>query len=219
VKIRDLLDGLPARRSTKIIDGRHAEGTNGQEDALTPDVLPLGEQHNGQAAARRNILVAISGTPLDRSVMTLACKAARDKKAQVFAVFGIEVPRTKAIDDEMPAETRSAHEALDQVTSVAGRMDIDIEPEIVQSRDFGHSLVDEAEAHECALLVMGLPYRLGVEGEIVGTEALDYVLRHAPCTVWVVRGQPPERAQPPEQVEQAERQPERADREHSAVPR
>lgn len=205
MKIRDLLGGLPNRRSTKVIDGQHPMGApaQGDMDAFKPDMLPLDEEQNGhQGRCNRNILVAVSGHELDRELVTLAGKVAREKKAavrpQIFAVYGIEVPRTKAIDDEMPEETDRAHQALNHAAGVALQMDIEIEPEIVQSRHFGHSLVDEAEAHECALLILGLPYRIGLNGQIEGSDALDFVLRNAPCKVWVVRGQPPEKLDHPE---------------------
>lgn len=197
MKFRELLGGLPGGRTAKVIDGQHPRGTPGYDDTeeLKPDLLPLPERQNGRnGQCKRNILVAVSGCELDREVMTLACKVAKEKKSQLFAVYGIEVPRTKTIDDEMPEFTENAHKALNQAATLAEHMNMEIEPEIVQSRHFGHSLVDEAEAHECALLIMGLPYRIGLNGKIEGFEALDYVLRHAPCKVWIVRGQPPEKA-------------------------
>jgi nucleotide-binding universal stress UspA family protein len=203
VKIRELLEGLPIRRSAKIIDGQHPTGAPAQNggETLKPDMLPLSNEETGRSGqCKRNILVAISGCELDREVMTLAGKVARDKKAQVFAVYGIEVPRTKAIDDDMPEETEAAHTALNKVASIADQMDQEIEPEIVQSRHFGRSLVDEAEAHDCALLIIGLPFRLGVGDQIEGFETVEYVLRNAPCKVWIVRGRPQEK------VEKAERE-------------
>jgi nucleotide-binding universal stress UspA family protein len=196
VKLRDWLEGLPVRRTPKVIDGRHPRSTAASEDEVRPDLLPLPEGKGGpNGQSKRNILVAISGCPLDRELMTLACKVGQEKRAQIFAVYGIEVPRTKAIDDEMPELTDAAHQALSRAADVAEHMGVEIEPEIVQSRHFGHSLVDEAEAHDCALLIMGLPYRPGVGGQIVGSEALEYVLRNAPCKVWVVRGAPPEKTE------------------------
>jgi len=193
-----LLGGKPYRRSNKIIDGQHTtnDATHFNGSALKPDLLPLSDEQNGNGAhGKRGLLVAVTGSDLDREVMTLACKVAQEKKAPIFAVYGIEVPRTKAIDDEMPTETEKAHQALDCVATVAQQLHMVIEPEIVQSRHFGHSLVDEAEAHDCALLIMGLPYRIGVGGQIEGTEALEYVLRSAPCKVWVVRGLPQEKTE------------------------
>ena len=230
VKIRELLEGLPLKRSAKVIDGQHPAGAHEQVngDALKPDMLPLENEQDGRNAhCKRNILVAVSGCELDREIMTLAGKVAREKKSEVFAVYGIEVPRTKAIDDEMPQETERAHKALDHVQAVAEQMSLDIEPEIIQSRHFGHSLVDEAEAHECALLIIGLPYRLTLGDEIEGFETLEYVLRNAPCKVWIVRGQPTDKADKADKVDRADKvdkidkidKTEQVEREHSAVAR
>jgi nucleotide-binding universal stress UspA family protein len=210
VKFRELLEGrLPLGRSAKIIDGRHPEDTSAQngEEAVRPDLLPLSEEHNGHGHGRRNVLVAVSGCELDREVMSLAGKVARDKRARVYAVYGIEVPRSKVIDDEMPAETENGQRALYHVGMVAEKMGLDIDTEIVQSRHFGHSLVDEAQSHDCALLIYGVPFRHLGEDQITGQDTLDYILRHAPCRVWIVRGQPPE-----EEVDHSQ-----SEREHTLV--
>lgn len=195
MKFRELLEGrLPLTRSAKVIDGQHPEDAPApiSGDALKPDLLPLSEEHAGHGHGKRNVLVIVSDCELDREVISLAGKVAREKHSKVYAVYGIEVPRSKAIDDEMPAETDAAHRALYQVASVAEKMGLDIDTEIVQSRHFGHSLVDEAQSHECALLIYGVPFRHLGETEITGQDTLDYILRNAPCRVWIVRGQPPE---------------------------
>jgi nucleotide-binding universal stress UspA family protein len=207
VKFRELLEGrLPhGGKSAKVIDGLHPEDapTKNGADALKPDLLPISEEQTGHGYSRRNVLVVVSGCELDREVASLAGKVAREKRSKVYAVYGIEVPRSKAIDDEMPAETESAHRALYHVASVAEKMGLDIDTEIVQSRHFGHSLVDEAQSHDCALLIYGVPFRHLGQDEISGQDTLDYILRNAPCRVWIVRGQPPE-----EEIEhsQAERE-------------
>lgn len=183
-----LLGAGSSRRSGKVIDGQHPAlanaATNGE--ALKPDLLPDDQcRHHGPH--QTNILVAVRGWSVDREVVSLACKVATEKRGQVFAVYGIEVPRAKAIDDEMPQQTEKAHEVLERAAGVAQKAGVAIDKEIVQSRDFGHSLVDEAEAHECDLLIIGVPYQLGVAGQIEGLDALTYVLQNAPCKVWVVR--------------------------------
>jgi len=60
--------------------------------------------------------------------------------------------------------------------------------------------VDEALAHECSLVILGLPYNVGLNGHFDLSETADYVLKNAPCRVWLIRGQ---------QSEAAARQPER----------
>ena len=189
--------GLPAGRATKIIDGLHPEQLHTSGNTPKPDMLPLPEGDDGQHAhTKRNVLVAVTGHDLDCETVTMACNIAKMKKAAIYAIYGIEVPRKLAIDAELPQETEAASEALERATSVADQMHMHVAPEIVQSRNFGQSLVEEARAHECALIILGLPYHLGLGGHFDLGEAADYVLKNAPCRVWLVRGQRPESAEP-----------------------
>ena len=199
MKFREFLGGLPNRDRAKIIDGNHettnASGTD--ENPSMSDLLPMpAQQGDPQTRCGRNILVAVNGSELDRDLITMAGKVASDPKyaikPKIYAVFGIEVPRTKAIDDEMPEATERAHTALNLVAEVAAKFKIDIEQEIIQSRHFGHSLVDEVDAHDVGMLIYGQSYQKGTDGRLVGFEALEHVLQHAACKVWVVRGVPPD---------------------------
>lgn len=195
--------GLPTGRAMKIIDGRHPEQLHTSGNAPKPDMLPLPEDADGlHTHPKRNVLVAITGHDLDCETMTMACNIAKMKKAGVYAIYGIEVPRKLAIDAELPKETETASEALERASAVADQMHMHIDPEIVQSRNFGQSLVDEARAHECALVILGLPYRVGVGGHFDLGDTADFVLKNAPCRVWLIRGQRPESA---ERIERADR--------------
>jgi nucleotide-binding universal stress UspA family protein len=199
--------GLP-----KVVDGRHPEtnGTHGNGNTPKPDLLALpNEEEQQRTRCRRNVLVGLTGTDLDRELVTFACTIGKSKKVSVYVVYGIEVPRTLAVDAEMPEQTRQAGEALDIAAMVAGQLDVRIESEIIQSRHFGKSLVEEGEAHECALIIMGLPYALAHGGHFDLSETVDFVLKSAPCKVWLMRGAQPEKAEKPEKpekVDQAERQ-------------
>jgi nucleotide-binding universal stress UspA family protein len=154
-----------------------------------PDMLPLDAVDSKGANCRRSIVVAISGTDLDTELLSLASNIAKAKKANVFVVYGIEVPRKLAIDAEMPEETAVGDQALRRARQIADQMHVDVETEIVQSRNLGQSLVDEVKAHDCSLIVLGLPYHVGMEGHFELSDTADYVLKYAPCRVWLVRGQ------------------------------
>jgi nucleotide-binding universal stress UspA family protein len=199
--------GIPAGHATKIIDGQHPHTPHaGGGTAPKADMLPLPEGDDGKAAfCKRNILVAVSGKELDTEIVTLACNLSKTKKGSVFVVFGIEVPRKLPIDAELPEETATASTALETAASVAQQVQVHIEPEIIQSRHFGQSLVEEAIAHECVLLIVGLPYQIGVGGNFDLGETADYVLKNAPCKVWLVRGQRAELGTQSEQSERSER--------------
>jgi nucleotide-binding universal stress UspA family protein len=152
-------------------------------------MLPIEGEDGKGANCKRNIVVAVNGSDLDTELLSLACNIGKAKKANVYVVYGIEVPRKLAIDAEMPEETAVAGRALDRASRVAEQMHVHVEPEIVQSRNFGQSLVDEARAHECSLVILGLPYHVGMGGHFDLNDTADYVLKNAPCRVWLVRGQ------------------------------
>jgi nucleotide-binding universal stress UspA family protein len=51
----------------------------------------------------------------------------------------------------------------------------------------GAALVDEASERGADLLVVGLPYRKRFGGDFAIGRTIPYVLKHAPCEVWVIR--------------------------------
>ena len=142
-----------------------------------------------QSTTLRNVLVAIHGDEMDDELVKLGCMMARVKKGRVFGVYGVEVPRTLPVDATLPEVTEKAGEALEHAVALAEGANSEIEPEIVQSRNYGHSLVDEAEAHQCGLIILGIPYRTDRSGRFDPGETVPYVLTHAKCRVWVIRGQ------------------------------
>lgn len=198
--------GFPNGQATKVIDGQHPERVPAGANAVKPDMLPLPDDEGGKNAhSKRNVLVALSGKELDAEVVTMACTIAKAKKANVFAVYGIEVPRKLAIDAEMPEETSHAQQALERASSVADQLKMRVEQEIIQSRHFGQSMVDEVDAHQCALVILGLPYHLGMAGHFDLGDTADFILKNAPCRVWLVRGQPPKGGET--QIEESDRVP------------
>src|SRR5260370_182938 len=50
----------------------------------------------------------------------------------------------------------------------------------------------EEGAHEGGRLILGLAYHLGMGGHFDLGDTAEYVLKHAPCRVWLIRGRPPE---------------------------
>ncbi len=181
-------------RAARISDRQHAGvasiETNGHGK---PDMLPLGD--SPEACKNCSVLVAVSGDALDHELMALACAVAEKKRANVIhVIYGIEVPRSKSVDEEMPQERVKADQALDEAEADAEQCRIAVDREYIQSRNIGQSLVDAASVHQCSLLIVGVPYNATTEGQSELTETVDYVLKNAPCRVWVIRGQSPESA-------------------------
>lgn len=207
-----ILERLVPSTHRKVVDGVHQGIAQPEPRSAMPtaEILPLSAEP-GRPVKKRNIIVAVSGSDLDNELVSLACQIAREKHEKkvdtsVVAVYGIQVPQTLPIDAEMEQETESANIALDRAQHVAESRHAQIEPEIIQSRHYGQSLVEEAESHDCALLILGLPYRLTRNGRFEMDDVADYVLKNASCRVWIVRGQPSVTSQASRQDE-ATRQP------------
>lgn len=184
---------VPQRNAAKVIDGQHPAGSHpgASESTHRPDMMPLPNEQDPNC--KKNVLVVVTGSEQDRELVTLACTIAKSKKSQVFAVFGIEVPRALPVDAEMAKESDQGSTALDVATSVAQQLNCPIEPEIVQSRSLGQSYVDEGDVHGCSLIILGLPYRFARTGQVCLDETSQFLLKNAPHRVWLVRGEPQER--------------------------
>lgn len=177
------------RRSRVAADAVKVESASGPRPAAQANILPLPTSEQGRAAYKqRNILVALTDTMIDDEAVSVACSLARKRRVEAFAVFGIQVPRKRALDEDMPEETDKANRTLDAAKEVADQLQAPLETEIVHTRHLGQTLIQEAIDHECALIVMGVSYQLGVNGQFALSETADYVLKHAPCRVWLVRG-------------------------------
>jgi nucleotide-binding universal stress UspA family protein len=135
--------------------------------------------------AVRRILVPVRGGPTDQEALELALLMARRQKARVEAIHVIKVKRELPIDADMSAEIETAEGLLDQIErSVDG--DVSIETSLLQARDIGAAIVDEAVQTRADAIVIGLPYKRKFGEYALGSVA-QYVLKNAPCLVCVVR--------------------------------
>ncbi len=62
-----------------------------------------------------------------------------------------------------------------------------LESQLLQARDVGAALVDEAVALGADAIVMGLPYKVRFGGDFALGNTIPYVFKNAPCRVFVVR--------------------------------
>jgi len=75
---------------------------------------------------------------------------------------------------------------LRHAEEAASTADYKITGELLQAREAGPAIVDEARDRGVDAIVLGIGYKRLVGDFQVGRTA-DYVLKHAPCQVWVVR--------------------------------
>jgi nucleotide-binding universal stress UspA family protein len=91
------------------------------------------------------------------------------------------------LDADIASRSEEAQQILDHAEVTAEALKSRLEPVLLQAREVGAALVDEATEREADLLVVGLPYRKRFGGDFVIGRTIPYVLQHAPCEVWVVR--------------------------------
>jgi len=133
-----------------------------------------------------NILVPVSGNPIDEEAIGLACRVAKGSKGKVYAVYVVEVNRTLPLDAELAGEVQKGESILDEAERVAAELSYEIESEVLQAREVGPALVDEAIERGIDLIVLGITYKKRF-GEFHMGKVVPYILKNAPCRVWMVR--------------------------------
>ncbi len=118
--------------------------------------------------------------------VALACNIARKNKGKVYAVHVIEVKRSLPLDADLSDEASSGEGVLVQAEKVAQEHDFKIEGELLQAREAGHAIVDEAMERGVDLIVMGAEHKAPL-GEYQMGRLTQYVVRAAPCSVWLWR--------------------------------
>lgn len=132
------------------------------------------------------ILVAVSGKDADAEAVKLACDLAKKPKAKIYVVYVVEVKRSLPLDAVIESEMRKAEEALARAEEIASDKDYEVETTVIQGRDAGPAIVDEAMEREVDLILIGFTYkkRFGVFN--LG-RVIPYVLEEAPCRVLLYR--------------------------------
>jgi nucleotide-binding universal stress UspA family protein len=128
------------------------------------------------------ILVPVTGRPVDDETMRLACQLAKKTKGKIWAVYVITVKRSLPLDAEIKSETTKGEAILDHTATVAEEADYQVETDILQAREVGPTIVDEAVEREVDLIIMGLSYKRRF-GQFSLGSVLPYVLQNAPCQV------------------------------------
>jgi nucleotide-binding universal stress UspA family protein len=145
-----------------------------------------------QIVAFRRAVVALNGGPSDGRIVRLAAGVARQWKAKLVAVHVVEIDWTQPLDADVAGQSEEVQRVLDLAEETAEECNYVIEPVLLQARDVGAALVDEATEQEADILILGLPYRKRFGGDFAIGRTVPYVLKNAPCEVWVVREPMPE---------------------------
>ncbi len=140
-----------------------------------------------QSPAFRRAVIALNGGSSDSRIVRLVADEARHAKAEVVAVHVLEIDWTLPLDADIAGDSDEVQRVLDSAEAIAEEYKVRLEPVLLQARDVGAAIVDEAVERGADLLVVGLPYRKRFGGEFAIGRTIPYILQNAPCAVWVVR--------------------------------
>lgn len=132
------------------------------------------------------ILITLGGQEVDEETMKLACRMAVARGASLLAVHVIEVTRALPLGATLDREVEQGEAILDRAEEIAASADLKIQTQLVQARDTGPAIVEEAESWGAELIVMGLPYKRRF-GDFNMGRTVPYVLKQATCRVMLFR--------------------------------
>jgi nucleotide-binding universal stress UspA family protein len=140
-----------------------------------------------EAPAFRRAVIALNGGSSDARIVRLVASLARQSKAELIAVHVLEIDWTLPLDADVAGRSEEVQRVLDAAEEIAEVSKVTFEPVLLQARDVGAAIVDEAIERGADLLVVGLPYRKRFGGEFAIGRTIPYILQNAPSAVWVVR--------------------------------
>jgi len=130
----------------------------------------------------QRILVPVRGSEADAEAIRLACELAKKSKGKLYAVYVITLKRTLPLDAEVEYEIKQGEEILDNIETVAEEQDFEVETDLLQAREAGPTIIDEAVERKIDLILMGVEYHTRF-GQFSLGSTVSYVLKNAPCRV------------------------------------
>jgi nucleotide-binding universal stress UspA family protein len=132
------------------------------------------------------LLVPVDGSQESLKALEFALGIAKRRKGKVNIVHVIEVKRSLPLDAELVSEALRGEEILDEAEKVAKRMDFEVEGDLLQAREAGHAIIDEATERGVDAIVLGIPFTRPY-GDFELGRIPAHILKHAPCEVILLR--------------------------------
>src|SRR5262245_27801989 len=134
----------------------------------------------------KSLLVPVDGSTASMRAVDFACNLAKRNKGKVQVVHVIEVKRSLPLDAELTEEASSGEEILDLAELGAKRLDFELEGDLLQAREAGHAIIDEAVERRADAIIIGVPNHKPY-GEFEMGKVPAHVLKSAPCQVIILR--------------------------------
>ena len=139
----------------------------------------------------KRVLVPVDGSTADEEAIRLSCRLAKEAGGRIYVTYVIQVDRTLPLDAEVKPEIEKGEQVLDRAEQIAEEQDYEVKTDLLQAREIGPALVDEAIERGVDLITIGWSYKKKFGGFSLG-DTIPYVLKNAPCWVLICREPIPE---------------------------
>jgi nucleotide-binding universal stress UspA family protein len=131
----------------------------------------------------KRILVPVDGSETSERAFRWACQTARESKAELYAMYVIEVPLDLPLEAEMADHINQGEHLLTRIEHIGHQEKCKgVQAKYVRARDAGPAIVLETQDRDIGLVIMGMPYTRHFGGCEMGPTA-DYIFRNATCQV------------------------------------
>ena len=140
-----------------------------------------------------SVLVSVGGYEADQEAVKLGCELLSGNRRYLHIVYIIEVAPKLPVDSEIPSATVRGDAILRDMEAVAKPFvgaKLKLNAELLQARQAGYAIVNEAVEKSVDAIVMPVP-RMTEYGEFTLGKTIPYVFEHAPCKVILWRSSHP----------------------------
>lgn len=136
----------------------------------------------------QTFLVPVSGDRASIEAVHIAATAAKSRRGRLHLVHVIEVGRALPLNVELEQESRRAQQVIERAEAAAAEAGCQgVRSVVVQAREAGPAILEEARGQHADVIVLGLPPFQGEDRPFALGPTAEYLLRHAPCEVWLIR--------------------------------
>ncbi|MCZ6539204.1 MAG: universal stress protein [Chloroflexi bacterium] len=128
------------------------------------------------------VLAVVADDPSDITAITRAADIVRDDNGHLFVVYVIKVQRSLPLDAEMTEQFARGEQVLHRSERLARLAPRDIDSQLLQAREIGPAIVNEAIVRDAAAIGIGTSYPTEYGTFSLGSD-IPYILEHAPCDV------------------------------------
>ncbi len=132
------------------------------------------------------ILVPTDGSKASEEALALAIDLAKGAEGKVYALHVAVLQRTLPLGAKSSHSSQRGEEILKRALHLAQERGYEVETILLQAREAGITVVDEAIERAVDLIIIGMAHKKRL-GEFCLGRIAPFIFRNAPCRVWICR--------------------------------